>query len=54
MYYTDSIQKQNYLAEKGIKPIMETGKTAYYRKSKQLSSLLDSYYIRYVLIKNKI
>ena len=50
MYYeTDSLRRQNFLEENGIYPIREEGKTAYYEKTKELSSLLEKYdIIRYV------
>lgn len=42
-YYTPSVRKQNWLAENGILPVREEGKTAYYEKTNQLYSLLERY-----------
>lgn len=54
MYITNNIKLQNYLEENGIYPLREYGKTAYYKKNNQLYNYLDSYYIRNILIKNKL
>lgn len=54
MYITNNIRLQNYLEENGIYPLREQGITAYYKKNKYLYSYLDSYYIRNILIKNKL
>lgn len=54
MYITNNIKLQNYLEENGIYPLREYGKTAYYKKSKQLYSILDRYYIEKILIRNKL
>lgn len=45
VYETRSIRLQNYLAENGIYPVNEQGKTAYYNITKEFYLLLDRYNI---------
>lgn len=45
---------KNFLALNGIYPVREDYETAYYKQTPQLSSLLDSYFIKYICIPNKL
>ena len=45
---------QDYLEENGIYPVKEYGNEYWYRSTLQLVSLLDSYFIQYICIPNKL
>lgn len=45
---------QDYLEENGIYPVREDYEAAYYRHTPKLLSLLDSYFIKYICIPNKL
>lgn len=45
---------KNYLAKYNYFPVFEEEETAYYKKSRRLSELLERYYIESVCIPNKL
>lgn len=49
-----SKRMRDFLEENGVYAVYEVGEVGYYRRSRKLSSLLDTYYIRTVLIPNKL
>ena len=52
-YYTKSERQQLFLSVNGIEPLFYVGEYAVYKQSKKLNSLLDSYYIEFVIMKSK-
>lgn len=53
-YYTKSIRQQNFLEENGVEPRFFLGETAVYKYNKKLQLLLDSYEIKYNILKTRI
>ena len=53
-YYTKSIRQQNFLEENGVEPKFFLGETAVYKYNRKLQSLLDSYEIKYNILKTRI
>ena len=53
-YYTRSIRQQNFLEENGVEPRFFLGETAVYYYNKKLQLLLDSYEIKYNILKTRI
>lgn len=53
MIKVKNIHKQNYLAAHGVFPKYEEEEAAFYKKTPQLLSLLESYTIHYICIPNK-
>ena len=45
---------KNFLEENGIYPVREWYEKAYYKETAQLFSLLDSYYIKFSCMPNKL
>ena len=45
---------KNFLEENGIYPVKEEYGYAYYKSTPQFFSLLDSYFIKYICIPNKL
>ena len=54
-YYCSNPRLENYLSLNGIYPVKYSydGKTAYYEITTQFSCLLESFYIKYDLLKTR-
>ena len=51
--WINNVNKIDYLALKGIEPVNTDNYGAYYKKTKQLCSLLEKYNIEHYYIRNK-
>lgn len=54
MYCIRNLNIIDYLWGRGMIPAFETGNAAYYKTSDDLRRLLDSYFIRYICIPNRM
>ena len=53
LYHTSNIRKQDFFEENGLRPVRYEGDLAYYKRNKQLLSLLESYEIRTIFFENQ-